>query len=77
MSEDVSMYMVTDASRVLRSVAEQIGYGRSMQIVSDLWRQKDPAGAISTGECFATLEAARKKGVCVTCGKKTAKRGKR
>jgi len=34
----------------------EFGYGRMMQIISGLWQQKDPRGALSVGDTYGMLE---------------------
>lgn len=40
-------------------LCEKYGFGAVMQAASDLWRQRDPSGAIALGECYGVLEARR------------------
>lgn len=42
------------------------GYGRMMQLISDLWRAKDPAGALSVGDTYSICESKRTR--CKTKG---------
>ncbi len=42
--------------RTLRPLCERYGYGAVMQVVSHMWREKDPVGAIALGECYGTIE---------------------
>ena len=37
----------------------EFGYGRMMQVISELWREKDPRGALSVGETYGILEIKR------------------
>jgi len=41
--------------RVL-ALCEEHGYGRVMQVASELWRRKDPSGAIALGDCYGVIE---------------------
>jgi hypothetical protein len=42
------------------------GYGRMMQLISELWREHDPAGALSVGDTYASCEQKRER--CATLG---------
>jgi hypothetical protein len=42
------------------------GYGRMMQLISNLWRLEDPKGALSVGDAYVTLE--RKLARCASEG---------
>lgn len=46
---------------MLLPLCERHGFGRMMQLISGWWRERDPAGAISLGPCYGTLEAEAKK----------------
>ena len=50
---------MTDETADVQALCLRYGYGRVMQIASELWRQRDPIGAIALGECYGTLEARR------------------
>lgn len=38
-----------------------MGFGRMMQIISDLWYQDDPKGAFTVGECYGVEELKRER----------------
>lgn len=38
-------------TQIIEFICEQIGYGRVMQIASELWQKKDPTGALTIGPC--------------------------
>mgnify|MGYP000642368484 CR=1 FL=1 len=37
----------------IKVLCERFGYGRVMQVASDLWQSKDPIGALVVGPCAA------------------------
>lgn len=39
----------------IRDLCERRGYGRVMQIAADLWKAKDPIGALTVGPCVGLL----------------------
>lgn len=50
-----------------------IGYGRMMQIISNLWRDQDSIGALTVGETYGIEDLKRKR--CRTEGHDTRKGG--
>lgn len=47
-----------------RAFVEQnraFGYGRMMQLISDLWRSQDPAGALSVGDTYSICALKRER----------------
>jgi hypothetical protein len=50
-----------DAFTVLVKCHRAFGYGRMMQLISDLWRSEDPAGALSVGDTYYILEQKRQR----------------
>lgn len=41
---------------IVREQGENIGYGRMMQIISHIWREKDPVAAFVVGPCYKQVE---------------------
>lgn len=48
-------------------LCERYGYGRIMQIASELWIAKDPNAALTLGPTFDSIQRKRKH-VCDRCG---------
>ena len=46
------------------------GYGAMMQIVSFLWYEKDPVGALSVGHAYGSIKQSRERKVCINCERK-------
>lgn len=68
MSEDKELYKLVSPiydmlsmreepfTSMVRQYGPQIGYGRMMQIVSHIWHEKDPVGALVVGPCYKQVE---------------------
>lgn len=58
--------MNADEFRAFVEKNREFGYGRMMQLISELWRERDPAGALSVGDAYAILELKRER--CAALG---------
>ena len=56
-------WMNATDKRFARLVEEmqQMGYGRMMQIISEIWFRIDPMGALTVGPCYGTMEKIRER----------------
>jgi hypothetical protein len=43
-----------------KPLCDRFGYGFVMQAISEMWRQRDPFGALTVGPAYGTIEADRK-----------------
>ena len=39
----------------IKQLCEHLGYGHVMQVAADIWRRKDPVGALTVGPCVGML----------------------
>jgi hypothetical protein len=52
----------------LQSICETIGYGRVMQLSSQMWQEKDPVGSFVVGTCKGSTVPCGCKSGCDWCG---------
>lgn len=52
---------IDEEENAVRQICDLIGYGRTMQIASELWCKQDSLGALTVGPCYGIRK-------CEMCG---------